>query len=180
MMLLFCPDAPNALRTGRAERRDGRWPCGAKAPASATGAVKDVFKKRCKPRQLLNMVLPCNACETCSWADGASPQKGDCMASAAALRATSEKDKLAAPAKSKIALPAKSCALPTWWFWRGGCTRSHSEHGRETPQRRWYFVLRRGRVGRCQVCKTQDKQTNIFSHSTGARPDRHAATSDNR
>ena len=48
------------------------------------------------------------------------------------------------------------CALPTWWFWRGGCTRSHSEHGRETPQRRWYFVLRHGRVGRCQVCKTQN------------------------
>ena len=48
------------------------------------------------------------------------------------------------------------CALPTWWFWRGGCTRSHSEHGRETPQRRWYFVSRHGRVGRCQVCKTQN------------------------
>ncbi len=41
----------------------------------------------------------------------------------------------------------------TWWLWRGGCTRSHSELGRETPQRRWYFVLRRGRVGRCQVCR---------------------------
>ena len=54
----------------------------------------------------------------------------------------------------------KSCALPTWWFWRGGCTRSHSEHGRETPQRRWYFVLRRGRVGRCQVCKAQENPEN--------------------
>ncbi|MGV2112163.1 hypothetical protein ACQZ46_12900, partial [Agrobacterium salinitolerans] len=31
---------------------------------------------------------------------------------------------------------------------------------RETPQRQWYFVSRRGRVGRCQVCKTQLK---IFS-----------------
>jgi hypothetical protein len=41
----------------------------------------------------------------------------------------------------------------TWWLWRGGCTRSHSELGRETPLRRWYFVLRRGRVGRCQVCR---------------------------
>jgi hypothetical protein len=28
-----------------------------------------------------------------------------------------------------------TCSLPTWWLWRGGCTRSHSEHGRETPQR---------------------------------------------
>ena len=54
------------------------------------------------------------------------------------------------------------CALPTWWSWRGGCTRSHSEHGRETPQRRWYFVSRRGRVGRCQVCKSQH-QVDIFS-----------------
>ena len=27
------------------------------------------------------------------------------------------------------------CALPTWWLWRGGCTRSHSELGRETLQR---------------------------------------------
>ena len=41
----------------------------------------------------------------------------------------------------------------TWWLWRGGCTRSHSELGRETPQRRWYSVSRRGRVGRRQVCK---------------------------
>ena len=50
---------------------------------------------------------------------------------------------------------ARSCALPTWWLWRGGRTRSLSEHGRETPLRPWYFVLRRGRVGRCQVCQTQ-------------------------
>src|SRR5579875_1121934 len=30
-------------------------------------------------------------------------------------------------------------------------TRSHPELGREDPQRRWYCVLRRGRVGRCQA-----------------------------
>ena len=53
-------------------------------------------------------------------------------------------------------LEIELCALPTWWFWRGGCTRSHSEHGRETPQRRWYFDLSHGRVGRCQVCKSQN------------------------
>lgn len=47
------------------------------------------------------------------------------------------------------------CALLTWWLQRGGCTRSHSELGRETPLRQWYFVSRRGRVGRCQVCQTQ-------------------------
>ena len=60
------------------------------------------------------------------------------------------------------------CVLPTWWLLRGGCTRSHSEHGRETPQRQWYSVLRRGRVGRCQVCKTQQiiKQSSQ-SHSFG-------------
>jgi hypothetical protein len=54
-----------------------------------------------------------------------------------------------------------SCLLPTWWFWRGGCTRSHSEHGRETPQRRWYFVSRRGRVGRCQVCQMHECQSSL-------------------
>lgn len=29
----------------------------------------------------------------------------------------------------------KTCVLPTWWLWRSGCTRSHSELGRETLQR---------------------------------------------
>jgi hypothetical protein len=39
----------------------------------------------------------------------------------------------------------------TWWLWRGACTRSHPELDRENPQRPWYCVSRRGRVGRCQV-----------------------------
>ena len=56
----------------------------------------------------------------------------------------------------------------TWWFWRGGCTRSHSELGRETPQRRWYSVLRRGRVGRCQVCKVVRRNKFIRTHSCAA------------
>ena len=43
------------------------------------------------------------------------------------------------------------CLYMTWWSLRGGCTRSLSEHGRETPLRQWYSVSRRGRVGRCQV-----------------------------
>jgi hypothetical protein len=61
-------------------------------------------------------------------------------------------------------------APPTWWLWRGGCTRSHSELGRETPQRRWYFVLRRGRVGRCQVCRAVWKllSVNAFVSMGGA------------
>ena len=50
-----------------------------------------------------------------------------------------------------------TCVSPTWWLWRSGCTRSHSELGRETLQRQWYFVSRRGRVGRCQVCQTHVK-----------------------
>ena len=54
--------------------------------------------------------------------------------------------------------------MPTWWLLRGGCTRSHSEHGRETPQRQWYSVLRRGRVGRCQVCKTQHNIQHLLKH----------------
>ena len=40
-----------------------------------------------------------------------------------------------------------------WWLWRGARTRSHPELGRENPQRRWYCVLRRGRVGRRQAKK---------------------------
>ena len=47
------------------------------------------------------------------------------------------------------------CSLPTWWSWRGDCTRSHPEHGRETPMRQWYCVSRRGRVGHRQVRKKQ-------------------------
>jgi hypothetical protein len=39
----------------------------------------------------------------------------------------------------------------TWWLWRGACTRSHPELGRENPQRPWYCVSRHGRVGRRQV-----------------------------
>ena len=45
------------------------------------------------------------------------------------------------------------------------CTRSHPELGRETPQRQWYSVSRRGRVGRCQACKVQDTTTNTI-HTT--------------
>ena len=45
------------------------------------------------------------------------------------------------------------------------CTRSHPELGRETPQRQWYSVSRRGRVGRCQACKEQDTTTNT-NHTT--------------
>ena len=43
------------------------------------------------------------------------------------------------------------CAQMTRWLWRRCPTRSHSELGRESLQRRWYFVLRHGRVGRCLV-----------------------------
>jgi hypothetical protein len=57
---------------------------------------------------------------------------------------------------------SRMCVSPTWWSWRSGCTRSHSELGRETLQRQWYFVSRRGRVGRRQVCQTHDKP--LFKH----------------
>ncbi len=47
--------------------------------------------------------------------------------------------------------PAHRVGWTTWWLWRGDRTRSHPELGRENPQRPWYCVSRRGRVGRCQV-----------------------------
>jgi hypothetical protein len=50
---------------------------------------------------------------------------------------------------------ASICLSPAWWLWRGVHTRSHPELGRKSPQRQWYFVLRRGRVGRRQACKRQ-------------------------
>src|SRR4051812_43466880 len=61
--------------------------------------------------------------------------------------------------------------LSTWWLLRGGCTRSHSELGRETPQRRWYSVSRRGRVGRCQVYQgVKDKHRDPFFTWLPQRP----------
>ena len=51
--------------------------------------------------------------------------------------------------------------LPPFAFRRPGGhgevinTRSHPELGRENPQRQWHCVLRRGRVGRRQVFRTQ-------------------------
>ena len=63
-----------------------------------------------------------------------------------------------------------TCVLPTWWLWRSGCTRSHSELGREMLQRQWYFVLRRGRVGRCQVYKTHvNSSLFVLARQSGTR-----------
>ena len=59
----------------------------------------------------------------------------------------------------------------TWWLWRGACTRSHPELGRENPQRQWYFVSRRGRVGRRQVfqVRTQISIRSTITNTTKAR-----------
>ena len=59
---------------------------------------------------------------------------------------------------------------------RGASTRSHSELGREDPQRRWYCVLRRGRVGRCQANRAQGSE--IGPHRAGIG--RQAMRSDDR
>src|ERR1700751_5671625 len=50
--------------------------------------------------------------------------------------------------------PGQGVDWTTWWPWRGACTRSHPELGREIPQRPWYCVLRHGRVGRRQVLQS--------------------------
>ena len=54
------------------------------------------------------------------------------------------------------AQPAPPVGWTTWWLWRGRRTRSHPELGREMPQRPWYCVPRRGRVGRRQVIQPRD------------------------
>ena len=73
------------------------------------------------------------------------------------------------PKKKRAGAPDVSLA---WWSWRGCPTRSHSELGRETPQRPWYCALRHGRVGR--------RQANQTSGTTGQRadlrPDKHITT----
>ena len=67
-----------------------------------------------------------------------------------------------------------SSAWTTWWPWRGRNTRSHPELGRENPLRRWYCVLRRGRVGHRQVFQADggivsDKPHNhVVSGSAGS------------
>jgi hypothetical protein len=60
----------------------------------------------------------------------------------------------------------------TWWPWRGPPTRSHPELGREKPQRPWYCVPRRGRVGRRQVFQPRDlpAQGTTPRISPGASP----------
>ena len=101
---------------------------------------------------------------------GKSPRRLGEMKKAFDIKANSEianSSKLLATNYSLFAQNPAShdelCALPTWWFWRSGCTRSHSEHGRETLQRRWYFDLSHGRVGRCQVCKTQTSSHSQYT-----------------
>src|SRR4029077_8877447 len=54
----------------------------------------------------------------------------------------------------------------TWWLWRGDCTRSHPELGRENPQRPWYCVSRRGRVGRRQVFQHSPPLHHIITPTT--------------
>ena len=51
-------------------------------------------------------------------------------------------------------------AWMTRWLWHSCPTRSHSELGRERLSRRWYFVLRHGRVGRCLVFQLHEATQN--------------------
>ncbi len=54
----------------------------------------------------------------------------------------------------------------------GPSTRSHPELGRENPQRRWYCVLRRGRVGRRQAFHERnatDASQPVHVSARGAR-----------
>src|SRR5437588_13010008 len=57
------------------------------------------------------------------------------------------------------------CLSPAWWLLRSDKTRSHPELGRQTLQRRWYYVSRPGRVGRCQACQGQKNSSSKCSLS---------------
>ena len=52
----------------------------------------------------------------------------------------------------------------------GPNTRSHSELGRENLQRLWYFVLRRGRVGRRQVFQPETQNHTPFTTPASQNP----------
>ena len=56
----------------------------------------------------------------------------------------------------------------------GHNTRSHPELGRENPQRRWYCVSRRGRVGRRQVCQTHKTKPATNLEQTAKHPPKNA------
>ena len=62
-----------------------------------------------------------------------------------------------------------------WWSWRGCPTRSHSELGRETPQRPWYCASRHGRVGRRQANQTPGTEARD-QISEATRQTQHIAT----
>jgi hypothetical protein len=68
-----------------------------------------------------------------------------------------------APRRPRFSLKESGPAAPdvslAWWSWRGCPTRSHSELGRETPQRPWYCALRHGRVGRRQANQTSGPES---------------------
>ena len=51
------------------------------------------------------------------------------------------------------------------WLLRKGTTRSHSELGRETLLRQWYFSLSCGRVGHCRTFYTLVPYTSYFALS---------------
>src|SRR5579859_592758 len=64
-------------------------------------------------------------------------------------------------------------------YGEGPNTRSHPELGREIPQRQWYCVLRRGRVGRRQVFKTEVSNQKILytdTQPTHTRPNTHPSS----
>src|SRR5260370_42494565 len=52
----------------------------------------------------------------------------------------------------------------------GQDTRSHPELGRENPQRRWYCVSRRGRVGRRQAQQASALDTTAIPYTPSKRP----------
>ena len=51
---------------------------------------------------------------------------------------------------------------PAWWLWRSGHARSHLELDLISLHRQLYFIIRRGRVDRCQACERQEMQPKNF------------------
>ena len=94
-----------------------------------------------------------------------------CLAEQRALRLQSEapRSRISFGRHSSFLKPAGAGTIRKATLdWLGGygggvSTRSHPELGRESPQRRWYCVLRHGRVGRRQAYQAPFFRYSLFN-----------------
>ena len=148
-----------------------RTPCGLRCAGAPhqrrrpVGLAKPMASNSCPMQTLQGKRKRCKAPQARPRVGPSGPPRPEVSGKAALNRERKQIKPDRLPKKSNNFLGSRQnpasqfCSLSTWWSWRGDHTRSHPEHGRETPLRQWYFVSRRGRVGHRQVRKTQNLLT---------------------